>query len=1291
MAEPLELSVRFEAENDAAPLLVSLFRPDNGASSPPHPFTPPLDDAQLAELRWYLEAYSSWPTGPDYQRAERLENSMEAWGRALRDSIIARPDELRLWQQFLDASAEARLLTLDATDPRVLRLPWELLADEGGHLFARGIGVRRRLQQATTVPTHPFELPVRVLVVVSRPDDADFIDPRAVSRPLLDALDELGGHVATEFLYPPTLSALARRLRGPHAPPVHIVHFDGHGLYDPVQGLGYLLFEDAAHHSDRVDADRLGNLLHGCGVPLMVLNACQSASQQETNPYTSVAARLVRAGVGSVLAMSYSVTVAAARLFVGAFYGGLVAGASVGRAADEGRAALLADTVRHTLVRRNEQGEQIEEPLHLRDWFLPALYQQRAADPVIFVPGAAAMPGRTRPRALDDPGTPGGLPAAPLHCFHGRGADLLRLERALAERAVVVLHGFGGLGKTALAAEAGRWLYRTGRFPGGAAFVSFEGGGSLQALCSWVGQAVSGDPNFSLGEGDPVERVAALLRERPALVILDNFESVLGPEPLMPAEELAAVLDAVYRWATVGRPPSPAQDAGRGSRVLITTREASIPNPRFGPSADCLHLELGGLDGDEALELAAAVLDDCGLGRARFDRDELLALLERLGGHPLSLCLVLPALRRYTLADLTARFEELLPGFTAGAARERNESLALSLEFSLRRLGEATRAALPDLAVFQGGAYEHLLMEVTGITPEAWQAIRAELLGAALATLDSGVTMTVHHEATSSNYTSAFVRFHPTLLPHLASRLGAERRAALEERYWQCYYVLASTLYNLDDRHPKGARAVALRELPNLRRALDLAIASGQVGPTADFADKVGKFLDNFGRRRERGALVERISRLCGSSEEGVTHAEYLIQSQRGEALLAQDRVAEAEGVFRALLQRLEGADYERLAYDHAVTLVWLSRCLAGQGQPAQALDWLGRALREFEGLGGSDIDARYMVGVVHTDLGDQYSDLGRYDEAKGEYHAALEIAGETDDARGRMGILAQLGTLALRHSDLDQARHLYTEARAAFHVLEEPRSEAVAWHQLGRVAEEAGEWEEAERCYREAVRIREQIEDLPGLAMSYNQLGLVGQRAGRLQEAEQWYLQAQRLKNQLSPHDGSTLGNLAILCLSQGRLDEAERYAFRALEIMETLDLSAKPWKIYGTLADVAGAKGQGGETVCWRRKEQDSYAAYAGAAHKMRQHRPLVEKVVAACRGSEEAGRWVEGEYPKMEAAGGGWTQTAAMIRRILAGERDIEALRAEIDHTGYLIVRTILARLAEPPQDGSGSREA
>ena len=74
----------------------------------------------------------------------------------------------------------------------------------------------------------------------------------------------------SSFCVPPTLKALTQRVRDPHLPPVHVVHFDGHGVYRPDTGLGYLLFENDEHQAQLVNADDLGTLLNDTGVPLMI-------------------------------------------------------------------------------------------------------------------------------------------------------------------------------------------------------------------------------------------------------------------------------------------------------------------------------------------------------------------------------------------------------------------------------------------------------------------------------------------------------------------------------------------------------------------------------------------------------------------------------------------------------------------------------------------------------------------------------------------------------------------------------------------------------------------------------------------------------------------------------------------------------------------------------------------------------------------------------------------------------------------------------------------------------------
>lgn len=155
-----ELTIHFTTRpnpNDGAdqpPLLfVSLGFPARGLYTAPVPYEPPLDDQALNEIRWYLELFATWPSGPDYEKAEETKQKLESWGRDLWRSVIWHDtdqdlDGAGLWQQFADDAASPKQVTIDATDPRILRLPWELLADRRGHLLrvesASAAGCSRR-------------------------------------------------------------------------------------------------------------------------------------------------------------------------------------------------------------------------------------------------------------------------------------------------------------------------------------------------------------------------------------------------------------------------------------------------------------------------------------------------------------------------------------------------------------------------------------------------------------------------------------------------------------------------------------------------------------------------------------------------------------------------------------------------------------------------------------------------------------------------------------------------------------------------------------------------------------------------------------------------------------------------------------------------------------------------------------------------------------------------------------------------------------------------------------------
>ena len=153
-------------------------------------------------------------------RTAASRRNCATWGKALFDAVFPQREMLRVYDEFRherrnseshrhrrDRSAGAAIAV--GTAGRRRRLPLHA---------APPISIRRRMQKSQTRDrTQPFQLPVRILMVVSRPDGAGFLDPRSSAQALLDAIEPLGDQVIVEFLYPPTLKALTQRVRDPQS------------------------------------------------------------------------------------------------------------------------------------------------------------------------------------------------------------------------------------------------------------------------------------------------------------------------------------------------------------------------------------------------------------------------------------------------------------------------------------------------------------------------------------------------------------------------------------------------------------------------------------------------------------------------------------------------------------------------------------------------------------------------------------------------------------------------------------------------------------------------------------------------------------------------------------------------------------------------------------------------------------------------------------------------------------------------------------------------------------------
>lgn len=1247
----------------------------------------PLKQQERTDLHWYLEQYWQWPFEGFAQRANEIEQLLPKLGKMLYDAVFGSREADRILTKWLSEQGEHQI-SIISDIPQALSLPWELLHNEQGYLVMRTrqpVSIIRRLPQSVllTQLSTPFEPPLRILLVTARPEGTGFLDPRGVARELLDEVaDQVNaGTITLEFLRPPTVASLRNRLKD-ITRPVHILHFDGHGVFEgEVNGhdelrknggqQGKLAFEDSDGKLDLVEADKLAQVLLDSGVRLAVLDACQSAMGSEDDAFSSVATRLIRGGVDNVVAMSASVLVAATTHYFEAFYRELVAGVPTSTAQERARQALHDDPRRHLMRRRRDEEGQ---PVELQDWWLPHFYQQR---PLILQAtrpsGQLDLPAASTERLSDT------MPAEPRYGFSGRAYELLHIERKLMRGQLVVIHGFGGVGKTALVRETADWLTRTKMYDA-ACFVSFEHGGDATTLLSALGNFLGiYDGNYNPNDAkSALEKLRPALKQKRTLLIADNMESILpgGDAPLEPALR-SQLWDVLLKLL----------QAGAG--VLLTTRDTSFGDGKMEPGKYVAHLPLAGLHPEDAYTLASRLLEYLGIDRAKAPYAELRDLLKQLDYHPLAIQLVLPALRETSLsmAKIKANFAALLPKFEDDTETGRNRSLLASLDFSLRRLSEEQRALLPRLALFEGGASEDDLLVITEIPESEWAKLRPALERAALITAEQ-----------VANYTAPFLRFHPVLAPYLCSLQGADDEA-LRERYAKRYYAVANYFYREDRNNPQAVRALMWLEFPNLRRALELLLETGELDYASDMAESIALFLEYFGLRQELGELRLRVENASANTknDEKLTYSEYLRESGLGEGEFMRGDLRAAYGRFTRLLERIEvlpeGMALGHGSYEHCATLQRLARCLDDGGQPAAAEGRLSEALTVIDALikqRSQDQECIRQHGALLTDLGDVLRNQGKYKQAKEAYEESLGIDKQLNDVRGQSVNLIQLGTLALRRQEYAEAQSRYIEALNNFRTLNEPRSESVAWHQLGRVAEEQQDWAEAERCYRESLALKERLGDAALIATSCNQLAFVAKYTNRLIEAEAWWKRSLELLervNEYSLDRAKCLNNLAILLVSevqaghveQVRLKEAQNYAKQSLAIKETLDASAEIWAALAALADIADLEGRTEEARTYRRRERETFAAFEGNRYHIdRQHEQLIADIVAAAKGETQVRTKVEAVLPQYEAKG--WRITNA-THRIWVGERDWDSLVEDLDSSDALLILRVLETIAQP----------
>jgi tetratricopeptide (TPR) repeat protein len=1138
--------------------------------APPVTFEHPFDEETLTNLRWYLEKFLPFPYGIFPDKARKLEQKFQEWGQQLFELVF--PRSTKAWDFFCEATREGLdkcEINISSDDPTVLNLPWELLYSPDYQFLAPSLAGMYRSLSGYAVRAEMGQLPqdkLNILLVIARPYGEKDVALKTIARPLLEALKPIQKYVNLKVLRPPSFEEFERELNT-NKGFYHIVHFDGHGNFDAdsagfqhsfgTKGQGVLVFENIDGSPQIITANQIAQSLNDCRVPIFVLNACKSA-QEGDGSFSSVATRLVSLGAKGVVAMAYNVQVEAAKHFIGRFYQQLVAGTDVSTAVAAGRRQVV-----NQRLRPSPKGD-----LPLADWMVPVLYQQESYTP--FVPASNSTDEILDiDDFLEEPvSNLVGFPETGRYGFIGRDYDILRLERAFCQNNVVLLQGMGGVGKTELTAGFARWLEETqGRSH--LFFTSFEHGASLNRVVNEVGRTVWGDKFYQYAAEQQQKAVLKYLKQKPCLLIWDNFEPVAGfpegTEPLLSKDER----DDLKRFVKELR--------GGQTWVLITSRreEAWLD---FGYSL----INLQGLSPVDAQEFAAKILQSVGVERKNLPQ-EYLDLLKLLGGHPLSLRVVLPHLQTQTATQVIEALRQGLDSLEKKTEAGRDKSLTASLDYSFSKLSEKARRHLPFLGLFSERVYRYWLTIFVGNPGSEVEHAYRNVFGDKIKAVDWEQIL---NEATEvgilEHLGSTVYKIHPVLPWYLRQKLYTTANTTtiheLEKHLLIFYAALAENYAKEIISNPESTSLMLRIEEPNFLQMLLIAEKKQDWHIVQLISTVLGEVYKRWGRKQEFNSLRQRVLKQIGTSlfevkEKGNAAFDLWMYLQNNIANEASDvhDFEKAKVIYQTILDELVSLNSPSVN-DGIATL---NNNLASIAIKLRDFDTAIIHLQTALDIRESSGDFHRAAGI-YLNISELAKTQRQFSKAINYSQRALKIYEDTKDLYKVADAYSKLAEIRREQRQYEQAITHSKEALKIYEHFRDFHQAASVYHEIGNIKHLQGQDEESTKYYHKSLKIYEDAKDWCNAADEYLQLGNVATTQHKLDDAIAYYQKSLSVFEETKNWDklATVYHQLGIMLHQHNLFEYASIYCQKALEIREEFEDWYKASDDYFLLGMIAQAQ---------------------------------------------------------------------------------------------------------------------
>jgi predicted ATPase/class 3 adenylate cyclase len=619
-------------------------------------------------------------------------------------------------------------------------------------------------------------------------------------------------------------------------------------------------------------------------------------------------------------------------------------------------------------------------------------------------------------------------------------AEVCDLLGAEATR-LLTLTGPGGIGKTRLALQAAADLLD--EFPDGTYFVQLATLTEAELFISAVAETLG---VREIGEQPLDESLKDYLHERRLLLLLDNFEQVLGAAPTV--TELLTAAPGLKVLATSRAP------LGLYGEHELPVPPLTLPDLKLQPPLERLtQYEAVGL----FVERARAVKPDF-----KVTNESAPAVAEicvRLDGLPLAIELAAARIKMLPPKAMLQRLSSRLKLLTGGARDlpERQRTLRATIEWSFALLNEGEQVLFGRLAVFSGGR----TLEAIEAICDAEGDLPMEVFDGVSSLLDKSLL----RQEEGPNGEPRFVMLETV---HEFAREKLKESAEAEEinRAHAQYFL---TLAEEANPELKGANQLEWLERleaehDNMRAALTWALKRKEVEVALRLGGALWWFWSMRGYHSEGRRWLEEALAMDGRVSPEVRA---MALAGVGELAFDQgdlDRAKEACQEGLELLEHEEGREAREAKLN---LLVWL-------GFVAWVREEYERAKQLFEeglALSQERSDTWWLATfLLYVAIVPHY--LGDYERATELTEESMDLFREQGDKLSLAYCLNNLAMMVYSQGDLGRAAQLTEEAVALFRELGARGDVALGLYNLGWIALLQDDLGRAADIYKESLTL---------------------------------------------------------------------------------------------------------------------------------------------------------------------------------------------------------------------------